>query len=212
MSLTFNKRESGINLIKGSSVSMEKDGHKLSYVSFGINWGAIKRKSFFGLIQSSENVDLDASVSMFSLEKKHLDTIYYGNLQSFDDAIRHSGDDRKGDEGKDDEQDNEIIEMNLRKISPEVHTLVFYLNCYNGKDFSNIPYSKIRIYEGTRQAIQSVLATYNLSSMPEFKGYVSMIMGKLVRTADNWKFLAIGEPCPTKKIKDTINYIQQNYL
>ena len=46
MSIELNKK-TGINLSKGSRISLEKDGHKLEEVCIGLNWGSIKKPAFF---------------------------------------------------------------------------------------------------------------------------------------------------------------------
>lgn len=211
MGISLNKK-TGINLKKGSSISLEKQGKLLEEVCIGLNWGAIQRKVLFGLVKSAESVDLDGSVSMFDQAKNEVDTVYYSKLKSKDGAITHSGDDRSGDAGADDGLDNEVIEINLRKVNPEVEQIVFYLNSYNGQDFSHIPYSKIRIFEGDKNRVSDVFATFNLSADESFAGSVSMILGKLVRTRNNWKFETIGDAVSSRKIQDTIPLIQEKYL
>jgi tellurium resistance protein TerZ len=211
MAISLNKK-TGINLKKGSSISLEKQGKLLEKVCIGLNWGAIQKKALFGLVKTAHSVDLDGSVTLFDKDGNDLDTVYYSKLRSNDGAINHSGDDVRGDAGGDDGIDNEIIEINLTKVAPEVEQIVFYLNSYNGQDFGDIPYSKIRIFEGNRHKVDDVFATFNLSADASFAGNVSMVMGKLIRTRSNWKFEAIGDAVPTKKIQDTIPYIKDNYL
>jgi tellurium resistance protein TerZ len=211
MSISLDKK-TGINLKKGSTISLEKEGRKLEQVYIGLNWGAIVKKSFFGLKTDTEGVDLDGSVSLFDGNKKLLETVYFGRLRSDDGAIVHSGDDRRGDAGKDDGRDNEIIELQLNKITPRVQQIVFYLNSYKGQDFADIPFSKIRIFEGSRHEVKEVFATFNLSAEAAFSGHVAMVLGKLVRTGSNWEFSAIGEPLKTQKITETVELIQQRYL
>ena len=212
MKITGTENIDGILLKKGSSISLEKGGKYLNEVCIGLNWGAILHSSFFGLFKKRESVDLDGSVSTFDKDKKVLDTIYYHKLRSDDGAIVHSGDDRIGDLDGDDDLDNEIIKINLNKIDPQVDQVVFFLNSYNGQDFAKIPYSKIRIFEGNEEQVDSVFATYNLSFKFSFTGYVSMVMGKLRREEGKWKFYTIGEPVKASKIQDTIPIIQEKYL
>ncbi len=211
MSISLDKKI-GINLTKGATISLEKDGKTLDQVCIGLNWGAIQKKSFFGLISNNEGVDLDGSVTCFTGAKKEIDTVYFGNLVSKDAAIRHSGDDLSGDTNGDDGKDNEIIEINLTRIAPNVEQIVFFLNSYKGQDFKTIPYSKIRIFQGNKNQVQEVLTTFNLSAEDKFAGAVSMIMGKLYRTGKGWDFKAIGEAVESKKIDGTIKIIQERFL
>lgn len=212
MSINLDKK-TGINLKKGSSISLEKAGKILEEVCIGLNWGVIKKKTgFFNLFSENIDVDLDGSVSMFDEKGVLLDTVSYSKLSSFDRSIQHSGDDRGGDQGGDDGKDNEIIEINLRKTDARVAQIIFYLNSYRGQDFAEIPYSKIRIFEGSKKEVKEVFATFNLSADPQFAGKVSMIMGKLIRTKNNWLFHVIGEAVATKDIGHTIKLIQKHYL
>ncbi len=216
MSIELNKK-TGINLSKGSRISLEKDGHKLEEVCIGLNWGSIKKPAFFGLFKETIAVDLDGSVTTYGeqdgKENAIIETVYYKKLRSRDGAIIHSGDDRDGDTDGDDGFDNEVIQIKLNQVNPKVTSIVFYLNSYNNQDFADIPYSKIRIFEGTPTRVQSVFATFNLSGDASFKGYVSMVMGKLVRKPNgNWEFATIGEAIAAKNIDDTILTIQNKYL
>ena len=196
-----------INLKKGSSISLEKDGKKLENIYIGLNWGSIK--SFWGLVNNS--VDLDGSVSMFAADTSHIDTVYFRKKYSDDSSIHHSGDDLTGDDSSDD-KDNEIISINLKKVSKQVETIVIFLNSYKKQEFHTIPYAKIRLLEGNGRDVKNVFATFNLASEPEYKGKVSMIMAKIVRNNGDWKFVTIGEATDTWNIKETVHLIRQQYL
>ncbi len=211
MSISLDKK-TGINLKKGSTISLEKEGNRLEEVCIGLNWGSIQKKFLFGLVKDTEQVDLDGSVSTFNAEGAVLETVYYMNLKSRNQSIIHSGDDRIGDENGDDGYDNEVIQLFLNKIDPEVTQIVFYLTSYHRQDFKSIPYSKIRIFEGNKQTVKEVMATFNLANDKSFAGSVAMVMGKLVRTKNSWEFKAIGEAVSSRDIPATIAVIQEKYL
>lgn len=201
------KKKTGISLSKGSKISLlKKDGNTLDYVRVGVNWGAIKAKVLFGLINSKVNVDLDASISAFDKEMNELYTVYYNELVSPDGAVTHTGDDLEGDTDENDGLDNETLQVHLNEVAQEVDQIFLYLNSYKKQDFATIPFSEIRIY--TRN---DVIATFNLSSNSEYAGYVSMIMGRLYKIEGNWKFEALGEPIRSRDIEGTIKYLQVKY-
>ncbi len=125
MAIDINKK-TGINLSKGSSISLEKNGKILTEVCIGMNWGGIIKKGFLGLSSSVEAVDLDGSVAFFDSQGMCLDTVYYRKLVSDDQAVKHSGDDRSGDSKKDDGLDNEVIQILLPKVNPDVSQIVFF--------------------------------------------------------------------------------------
>jgi len=211
MGISLNKK-TGINLKKGSSISLEKQGKILEEVCFGLNWGAIQKKTLLGLLSGPKAVDLDGGVMMFNSANQKVDTVYFDKLISNDRAIVHSGDDLEGDAGPDDGKDNEVIEINLHQVSPDIEQIVFYLHSFKGQDFASIPYSKIRIFEGNKNRVEDVLATFNLSADDAFAKKVTMLLGKLVRTKQNWKFMAIGEPLETHSLQKAISIIQEKYL
>ena len=211
MNLTKN---TGINLSKGSSISLQKDGHGLEEVCFGLNWGAIKNKGLISrLLNPTEPVDLDGTIAILDANKTLIDIVYYHQLVSKDGAIKHSGDDRAGDTGSDDEQDNEIIYFDLRKVTPKAHSIFVFLNSYKGQDFGSIPYSKVRIYEGKPGNIKSVFATFNLSAESGFAGKVSMVMGKLSKDEKgHWQFHTIGQAVDAPNIDETIKEIKRTFF
>lgn len=205
-------KKTGINLKKGSSIRLEKDGIRLRKICIGLNWGAITKKGFFRALTGSQtiSVDLDGAVSLFAGDQL-AETIYFRKLVSDNGAIRHSGDDLTGDLDGDDGLDNEIITIDLARIESQVDSIYIYLNSYQGQDFGDIPYSKVRIFEGTPEYVNDVLATFNLSAEEKFKGNVSMMMGKLVRSGvNNWDFKAIGEPIKPRKIEGIEAYLKTN--
>lgn len=212
MSIVLDKK-TGINLKKGSRINLEKKGKQLEKIYLGLNWGAISPKGLFRILQMKDNVDLDGSVTTFNASGDVLETIYYNRLHSRGKAIMHSGDDLTGDQFGDDGLDNEVISIDLKKIRTEAKTIFFYLNSYSKHDFADIPFAKIRIYEGTPQYVESTFATFNIANDESYKGHVSMLMGKLSRKlGNNWEFEAIGKQVKAKNIDQTIETIQEQYL
>lgn len=201
-----------INLQKGQRISLEKsNGSKLQNICVGINWGAIEKKGFFGGIKK-EAVDLDASCALYDDNKNLLETIYFGNLKSRDNAIAHSGDDLTGDMGGDDGLDNEIITLDFSRLNPSVSSVAFVLNSFQGHDFGTIPFASIRIYEGTPKRVNEVFATFDIANGSGFAGHVSMVMGVFYKKNGDWKFNAIGEPTKDRKLEQTISTVTANYL
>lgn len=198
-----------IDLVKGQRISLKKsDGSRLNTFCVGANWGAIEKKGFFGT--KKEAVDLDLSVAVFDENKNLVDIIYYGNLRG--PGIYHSGDDLTGDLDGDDGLDNEVIEINLSQVPNNVSNIVFILNSYKQQDFATIPFASIRLYEGTPTKVNNVYAVYNVASDPKFAGYVSMVLGKLYKKNNEWKFAAIGEPTKDRDLKSTVITVMNKYL
>jgi tellurium resistance protein TerZ len=201
-----------IKLEKGQRINLEKtNGSKLQNLCVGVNWGAIESKGFWGG-KKMEAVDLDASVATFDDNNKNLEVIYFGNLKSKNNSIRHSGDDVTGDTGGDDGLDNEVITVDLANVDPAVTKIAFVLNSFKGQDFKTIPFAAIRIYEGTPTRVNEVFATYDIANDATFAGKVSMVMGVFYKRNGEWKFNAIGESTNDRELKGTISTVISKYL
>ena len=202
-----------LNLTKGDKLDLVKnDGSKLTNFCIGLNWGAIVKKGTFGFGTTKEAVDLDASVALFAANNQPIDVISFQKLQSYDGAVIHSGDDRVGDTDGDDGLDNEVISVNLSLLNPGVDKIVFFLNSFLGHDFAVVPYAHIRLYEGTPERVQSVFAKFDVAKEAKFAGHVSMVMGKLYKRNDHWKFETIGEPTKDRSLPETVQTIMQRFL
>ena len=200
-----------INLLKGQKINLEKDsGEVLDKVCVGLNWGAIEKRNLFG--SKKVAVDLDASCAIFGANNNLLDLVYYGNQQSRDRAVIHSGDDLTGDIDGNDNLDNEVISINLSSLTPPAEKLVFILNSYKHQDFADIPFATIRIYEGAPEVVHSVFANFNVASDPKFARFTSMLMGRFYKRNGQWKFAAIGEATRDRDLNSTINTVIKSYL
>jgi tellurium resistance protein TerZ len=217
-----------INLQKGQRIDLRKSGGgTLNEFCVGVNWGAIEKKAFFGLSKTATNVDLDLSCVMIDGNNAVSDHLYSpqykpdilakfglppGKLSSRNSALRHSGDDRAGDSGGDDGLDNEIITVNLSAVEPSITQIFFFLNNVGPEDFSMIPYAKIRMYEGTTTKVKEVFASYNVAAEAQYTGKKALIMGKLYKKDNEWKFNAIGDPTEDTFLGQTIQRIVKSYL
>lgn len=228
-----------IRLEKGQRINLEKNnGSKLTKFCVGCNWGAIFKKTFFGMSKSVVDVDLDLSCMIFDANGKPIDHIYSplyrfgdrgvglpnGKLDSRDGALHHTGDDLRGDTAGDDGLDNEMILVDLNRVSPNVASMVFFLNVYNNEaysgDFSGVPYAYIRMFEpimgweNGKEVVKGVkenFAQYDVSTKTDCIGMRGLVLGKLYRRNGEWKFAAIGDAYPDKSIINTIARVIKDY-
>lgn len=219
-----------IKLEKGQRINLEKEtGVKLTNFCVGCNWGAVIKKTFFGLSSSVVDVDLDLSCIMFDASGNAIDHIWSplykfgdkklglpnGKLDSIDRALHHTGDDLTGDTNGDDGLDNEIITVNLNQVNSQINSIVFFLNIYNNSeysgDFSGIPYASIRMYEGTPKKVNQVFAQYDVATKTDCVGKRDLVMGKLYRRNGDWKFAAIGDAFEDRSIVNTIARVIKDY-
>lgn len=175
---------------------------------------------------SAQDVDLDLSCVLFDANGQLCDHIYSplykkellakcglpaGKLMTAYSALKHTGDDLEGDKGGDDGLDNEIITVDLNMLPSNVNQIFFFLNNCGGEDFAQIPYAKIRMYEGTPTSVKEVFAQYDVSSESQYSGKRALIMGKLYKKDGEWKFHAIGDPTDDVFVGQTVVRIANSY-
>jgi len=203
-----------INLSKNQTINLSKaTSQGLTNLKFGVNWGMINKKSggIFGLFSSStsEAVDLDASVTAFSGNSPQ-HTISFRNLRN--SYISHSGDDRVGDENADD-NDNETITIDFKKVPSNVDKIFLYVNSFSGQKFDGIPYAGVRVYEGAVDNPSNVLAKFEIANDQTFKGSKTMVLGFVEKVANDWEFKTIGDSVPNvQRIEETVRTIQNRYI
>lgn len=236
-----------IRLEKGQRINLEKsNGSKLTSFCVGCNWGAITKNTFFGLFSSNVDVDLDLSCLMVDANGQLVDTLYSplyngriypanfskviaglpkGSDWSKDRSMYHTPDDTEGDKGGDDGLDNEIVTVDLEKVSPNIEQIFFFLDIFSpqGIDFLKIPYAAIRMceYDGTQTDVRRVtneFAKYDVAKEQNFAGKNALILGKLYRRNGEWKFAAIGDAfnhsdgkLPNSNLALTIQKILNSY-
>lgn len=228
-----------IRLEKGQRINLEKEsGARLTNFCVGCNWGAIvvEKPGFLGFGTKKQEVDVDVDLScvMVDANGQLVDTLYsplykkeffrsaglpIGKDWSADRSMYHTPDDTEGDKGGDDGLDNEIVTVDLMKVSPKIEQIFFFLNIYSPKgiDFQKIPYAAIRMceYQGTQtdiKRITNVFAQYDVAKENQFVGKNALIMGKLYKRNGVWKFAAIGDAFDDSyDLRNTVKRILTSY-
>lgn len=171
-----------IELTKGSRFNLSKSAPDLKKVAIGLGWQVSK---------SGQTYDVDTSVFMLGTDGKVPNDnyfVFYNNLQSFDGALKHTGDNRTGEGNGDDE----TIYVDLAKVNPVIQEIVFVVTIHeaqeNNQNFSQIknPYIKIYNHENKRS-----IARYNLREA--FSQETALEFGRLYKKEGEWRFQAVGE-------------------
>lgn len=189
-----------VSLQKGQKISLDKEaGTTLTHIKMGLGWDVANTKSsggflggLFGGGGSNDSIDLDASCVMFNSAKQPIDVVYFGQLQSRDGTITHSGDNRTGAGDGDDE----VINVNLSAIPADVQALVFTVNSFTGQTFEKVANAYCRILNAQGNA---EVARYNLSAQGS---HTAMVMAKIYRHNGEWKMHAIGETANGRTFND----------
>jgi tellurium resistance protein TerD len=173
----------GVSLSKGGNVSLTKVAPNLTAIFVGLGWDS--------RTTTGADFDLDASALMVGASGKILSDghfVFFNNLRSPDGSVEHTGDNLTG-EG---EGDDEVINVNLVGVPPEVQKIVFPVSIYDAEarsqSFGQIYNAFIRVVDA---ATNAELARYDLSE--DASTETAMIFGELYRMGNEWKFRAVGQ-------------------
>lgn len=189
-----------MQLAKNQTMNLAKGGQAPVF-KLGASWGKIVRggKKVFGLFGGSgseESVDLDLCSFGISNGRIVKECSFRSPRGPY---MNSSGDDRSG--GVQD-GDNEIITLDMSKVPAEVDTIVMIINSFSGQKFDEIPYAKIRVYEGEDNRPVKMHCEYNVANDASFRGARTLVIGSIFRNGNGWDFKAIGETRTYKSIDD----------
>ena len=174
-----------ISLTKGGNISLAKEAPNLVESVLGLGWEQQEKKGLFGG-KKFIDIDLDASCLMFDDNKQMKDAVWFNQLQSKDGSVTHSGDDLTGGGAKG--QPNEAIIVRMNLIPADIKTLVFTVNSFSSDTFDGIP-NAFCVLKDNKTGKE--IARYNLSV--EGGGYTGLVIAKLYRHNNEWKFKALGD-------------------
>ena len=168
-----------INLQKGQKIDIG-----LTKISVGLGWNPNEG--------TGNDFDLDASA--FMLTAKRLIPadeyfVFYGNTDSPDKALHHTGDDPTG--GNSAEGDDETIQVDLSVVNPDIEEILFVVTIHESEkrkqNFGQVRNSYIRIVD---DSTQTEIAKYELGE--DFSIETAVEFGRLYKRSGAWKFEASG--------------------
>ena len=197
-----------MNLAKGQTMNLAKGGNAPVF-KLGASWGKIKTggtpiKKRFGLFGGGssavreESVDLDLCTFAVDINGKIVKECSFRHETG---PYMNSGGDDRGGGGRDDD-DNETITLDLSKVPMDVEHIVMIINSFSGQVFDEIPFAKIRVYEGEENLPTKVHCEYNVANDATFAGAKTLVIGSLFRNGNGWDFKAIGETRTYKSIDE----------
>lgn len=163
------KNERSFDVNKGDVVNI----NSMHNVVFGLGWDS--------------KVDVDASCVLMQGDRM-ADVVFYGNLASKGKIVKHSGDNRTGEGDGDDER----ITVDLTKLMPEITSLIFTVNIFTvGHNFKQVKGLFVRLLnmDNGREMFK-----YTVNKEDNMNKHNAMIVCKVYRQHDSWKFMAIGSP------------------
>ncbi|WNR44861.1 TerD family protein [Paenibacillus roseipurpureus] len=172
-----------IDLSKGQRIDLTKTNPGLTKIIVGLGWD-INR------YQGGGEFDLDASAFLLHEDgkaKSAADFVFYNNLQAYDGAVLHTGDNRTGEGDGDDEQ----IIIDFAKIPATINrigiTVTIHEASQRSQNFGQVSHAFVRVVnEVTKQEIMR----YDLGE--EFSIETAVVFCEFYRYGSDWKFQAIG--------------------
>jgi tellurium resistance protein TerD len=199
-----------INLTKGQTISLEKDTNDLSQITIGLGW-KIKKKGFLsGIFSSGPEYDLDAIAFVLDEHGKITnvgdkliggDVVFFNSLRHPSGEIYHSGDNRVGGTGA---NDDEQIVVRLNTLPARYHKVLFMVQIYQGRK-NNQHFGQVEnAYMRAVDAKGKEMARYDLTADPLYEGKCIMVFGEVYRHGGGWKFRALGEGHATDSFVDIL--------
>ncbi|CAD7797422.1 General stress protein 16U [Chryseobacterium aquaeductus] len=168
-----------INLQKGQKIDIG-----LNKLTIGLGWDPNEGTGF--------EFDLDASAFMID-EQRQIPSepffVFYGNTDSPDGSLRHTGDDPTG--GNSADGDDESIEVDLSKVDPRINEILIVVTIHDANDrkqnYGQVRNSYIRIVDDSNG---QEVAKYELGE--DFSIETAVEFGRLYKRNNQWKFEASG--------------------
>lgn len=168
-----------INLQKGQKINIG-----LSQLSVGLGWTPNEGTGY--------DFDLDASAFMIDSNRfipEDSFFIFYGNTDSPDKALHHTGDDPTG--GNSADGDDETIVVDLALLDSRIEEILFVVTIHDSQgrkqNFGQVRNSYIRIVDN---ATGNEVAKYELGE--DFSIETAVEFGRLYKRDNQWKFEASG--------------------
>ena len=169
----------GVHLKKGQKTPLAQGGQQLTQIRVGLGWDL-----------TNQACDLDASAFLLGANGKVVGDdwfVFYGQASSPDNAVIHSGDNSTGAG----EGDDEIIDIDLTKLSPQVQKITFVVTINEakerGQNFSMVKNAYARVVDKTtgNELVKFQLTDY-------FNTVTSMVVGEIYNKGGQWRFNAVG--------------------
>lgn len=174
-----------INLSKGQRVSLDK-GVRLALV--GLGWDTNR-------YDGSADFDLDASAFLLGANGKVRsddDFIFYGNLQSKDGSVTHTGDNLTGDGDGDDE----TLFIDFSKVPADVQKIAITVTIYEaqerGQNFGQVSNAYVRVARRSNENDTIGIEELRYDLGEEFSIETALVVCEIYRQGADWKFNAVG--------------------
>lgn len=177
-----------ISLAKGQKINLSKNfgagGDGLKKLQFGLGWDTNK-------YDGGKDFDLDGSVFMLNDAGKSDPSgsgfIFYGNKESADGSVKHSGDNRTGEGDGDDEQ----VVVDLTKVDSGIKKIALTVTINDAvkraQNFGQVSNAYVRI---VNPETNEELVKYELDE--DYSVETAVVVAELYNKDGEWRFAAVG--------------------
>lgn len=174
-----------VNLSKGQRVNLDKN---MTMALVGLGWDTKKYDGGY-------DFDLDASAFLLGADgkvRKDEDFIFYGNLESSDGSVRHTGDNLTG-EG---DGDDEVLIIKFSKIPADIQKIAITVTIYDAQvrrqNFGQVSNAYVRVARiaDENDTVGSEVLKFDL--VEEFSIETALVVCEIYRKGNEWKFNAVG--------------------
>ena len=174
-----------INLSKGERISLEKVSPGLVEIYVGLGWD-------INVTDTGADFDIDASIFLLDSNEKLISDkhfIFYNNQNSPDaeQSIQLKGDNLTGAG----EGDDEIIDINLTTVPPEVAKAALVVTIHEAdkriQNFGQVSNAFVRVVNCQNE---EEIIRYDLTE--DFSVETAIIMAELYRKDGEWRMNAVG--------------------
>ena len=177
-----------ISLKKGQKVDLTKGNPGLSKLLIGLGWDTNK-------YDGGSDFDLDASAFLLGANgkvRKDEDFIFYGNLDSPDGSVHHTGDNLTG-EG---EGDDEVLTIDFTKVPADVDKIAITVTIYEAQvrkqNFGQVSNAYVRVARMANAQDMQGTEVLRFDLMEEFSVETALVVCEIYRHNGEWKFNAVG--------------------
>ena len=174
-----------VNLSKGQRVSLDKG---MTMALIGLGWDVNR-------YDGGADFDLDASAFLLGANgkvRKDEDFIFYGNLDSHDVSVHHTGDNLTGEgEGAD-----EVLIIDFSKVPPDVDKIAITVTIYEAQvrkqNFGQVSNAYVRVARMANAQDMQGTEVLRFDLMEEFSVETALVVCEIYRHNGEWKFNAVG--------------------
>ncbi len=175
----------GVNLAKGQRVSLDKS---MNMALIGLGWD-------INQYDGGKDFDLDASAFLLKEDgkvRKDEDFIFYGNLQSADGSVRHTGDNLTGAGDGDDE----VLIIDFSKVPADIQKIAITVTIYDaqarGQNFGQVSNAYVRVARMANENDMVGTEVLKFDLAEEFSIETALVVCEIYKNNGEWKFNAVG--------------------